>query len=73
VTICHTLQTILVHMLSYPIALALTIISAPPTIPNERGSIVVSDQPLRFEKTVTSRISGFATKVPKTARDHRKS
>src|ERR1051325_454735 len=31
-------------MLLYPIALALTIISAPATIPNERGSIVVSDQ-----------------------------
>jgi hypothetical protein len=31
-------------MLLYPIALALTVISAPPIIPHDRGSIVVSDQ-----------------------------
>src|SRR5262252_5574228 len=34
----------LVHMYLYPLALALTIISAPMAIPHEQGSIVVSDQ-----------------------------
>ena len=34
----------LVHMLLYPIAVLLTVISAPTAIPREQGSIVVSDQ-----------------------------
>jgi hypothetical protein len=34
----------LVHMLLHPIVIGLTVISAPPAIPHESGSIVVSDQ-----------------------------